>query len=101
MEPRRTQLCMLSGMLSSFLILTLTLCPVSTYECSGHQIRATREPPSSLWNDGTSSEGGSSATVGESTSGASMTLDRYAPGVPSARAGRLARMPSLLDPELR
>ena len=92
MEPRRTPLCMLSGMLSSFLIFSITNCNESTYRL--------------LFAPNPCKQKGASYDLSEFSDGdrgdraCRMTLDGYRRGVRSARAGWLARLLSPLDPEL-
>ena len=89
MEPRRTQLCMLSGMLSSYLILIVKHCNTITYQWLFGQLRATEERKRArTWGGFREGDRGEMECR--------MTLD----GVLSARAGWLARRLSLLDLEL-
>ena len=93
MEPRRTQLCMLSDMLSSCLTLIVKHCNTITYQWLFGQIRATEERKRArTWGGFREGDRGEMECR--------MTPDRHRRGVLSARAGWLARMLSLLDPEL-
>ena len=85
MEPRRTQLCMLSDMLSSCLTLIVKHCNASTYKLPLPQIRANR-------SEQTSSDLRGLRDGDRAKWKARMTLD----GVLFARAGWLARMLSCL-----
>ena len=63
MEPRRTQLCMLSDMLSSCLTLIVKHCNASTYQLPLPQIRANRSEQTSSGRRGSATAIGRNGSI--------------------------------------